>query len=152
MLHHQVLQTMTWMVGKILTFLTLMKVRKWVDVSMSVSFAARLLKWFPLFSAFTAAGLNLMEGDIVLDEVRSLINLFELNWLSKVNFGGIKADLGSLCAFCLPLLAWISTEANSELYHWAGVQVAKDHPILLGGRLRSECLLFFIWKNICLWR
>lgn len=37
-------------------------------------FAAVLLKWFPLFFVFSAAGLNLVEGDIVLDEVRSSIH------------------------------------------------------------------------------
>lgn len=101
-----------------------------------------------MFSASTAAGLNLVEGDIVLDEVRSLIELFEVTFQSECLWN--KLDLGSLCHFCLPLIVWISTEAKSELYNWTGVQVAKDHPVRLGRRPRSGCLSFFIFRNIYL--
>jgi hypothetical protein len=72
---------------------------------------------------FTEAGLNLVEGDIVLDEVCSWASPWKSSYLSAHCI---------LTNFWTPLTA--ATEAIQKLHNRWWVQMAQDCSILHGGR------------------
>ena len=82
-----------------------------------------LFHWILNRSVFTEAGLNLVEGDIVLDEVCSWASPWKSSYLSAHCI---------LTNFWTPLTT--ATEAIQKLHNRWWVQMAEDCSILHGGR------------------